>query len=199
MQNINQKCELCNMDATHSVTDEKNVTHYFCDHHSTKDLIKKDTKNKSLLPLFFILTGIFLLSLIRQLTIGINLNLWMMDFMGIFFVTFGLFKLYDLKGFVESFKSYDIVTKRFKAFGYAFPFIELTLGIMYLAGFMFPLQNIAALIITSLGIYSAYTVIKNKEEVQCVCLGTFFNLPMTKVTLIENGIMFVMAIFMLSV
>lgn len=197
MQNINQKCELCNMDATHSVTDEKNITHHFCEHHNMKDLVRSNVKNKSLLPLFFVLTGIFILSLIRQFTIGINFNLWMMDFMGIFFVIFGLFKLYDLKGFVESFKTYDIVAKRITSFGYAFPFIEITLGIMYLAGLMFLWQNIIALIITLLGIYSAYTVIKKREEVQCVCLGTFFNLKMTKVTLIENGVMFVMVIFML--
>lgn len=197
MQNTNQKCELCNMLSTHNVTDEKNVTHYFCEHHSMKDIVKKEIKNKSLLPLFFVLLSISLLSLVRQFTSGISLGLWMMDFMGIFFITFGLLKLYDLKGFVQGFKTYDIIAKRFTAFAYAFPFIEITLGAMYLAGFMFLWQNITALIITSLGIYSAYAVIKKKEEVQCVCLGTFFNLPMTKVTLIENGTMFAMVLFML--
>ncbi len=183
--------------STHNVTDEKNVTHYFCEHHSMKDIVKKEIKNKSLLPLFFVLLSISLLSLVRQFTSGISLGLWMMDFMGIFFITFGLLKLYDLKGFVQGFKTYDIIAKRFTAFAYAFPFIEITLGAMYLAGFMFLWQNITALIITSLGIYSAYAVIKKKEEVQCVCLGTFFNLPMTKVTLIENGTMFAMVLFML--
>ena len=148
MQNTNQKCELCNMLSTHNVTDEKNITHYFCKHHSMKDLLKKDNKNKSLSPLFFVLTGIFILSLIRQFTIGVNFNLWMMDFMGIFFVTFGLFKLYDLKGFVESFKTYDILAKRFIAFGYAFPSIEIVLGVMYLAGFMFTLTTLLFTIIS---------------------------------------------------
>ncbi len=185
------------MQATHNVTDEKNVTHHFCEHHNLKDIAKKEIKNKSFYPLFFVLTGILLLSLIRQLMIGVDFWLWMMDFMGVFFVIFGLLKLYDLKGFVQGFKTYDIIAKRFTAFGYAFPFVEIILGVMYLAGFMFFLQNIIALTLATLGIYSAYIIIKKKEEVQCVCLGTFFNLPMTKVTLIENGAMFAMVLFML--
>ena len=191
------------MIATHSEVDNKNITHYFCEHHSLEKIPKtynitgQNKNNKKLLPLFIVLFGVFLLSIIRQFTNELDFMIWMMDFMGIFFITFGLFKLYDLKGFVEGFKTYDILAKKFTAFGYAFPFIEIILGIMYLAGFMFLWQNIAALIIASLGIYSAHTVVKDKQEIQCVCLGTIFNMPMTKVTLIENGAMFIMALFML--
>jgi hypothetical protein len=36
-----------------------------------------------------------------------------------------------------------------------------------------------------------------KTNIQCACLGTVFNLPMSYVTIIENGIMLIMALFML--
>lgn len=202
------KCELCNMNATHSEMDIQNVEHFFCEHHSiTKILPHSNSMNnigsvklnntKKLTPLFLVIFGIFLLSLVRQYIEGINFMIWMMDFMGIFFITFGLFKLYDLKGFVEGFKTYDIIAKRFTVFGHVFPFLEIFLGAMYLLGFMFIWQNMIALTLAGFGLYSAYIVLKNKEEIQCVCLGTAFNIPMTYVTLLENGAMFIMVLFML--
>ena len=36
-----------------------------------------------------------------------------------------------------------------------------------------------------------------KSKIQCACLGTVFNLPMSYITIIENGIMLSMALFML--
>ena len=197
MQKTNQKCEMCTMLSTHNITDSKNITHYFCEHHSLEDINSKKIKHYKLLPLFFVITFIVFLSFVRQFVYGFDMMLWMMDFMGVFFIVFGLFKLYDLNGFVNVFRTYDVIAKRIPIFGYAYPFIEIILGIMYLASFMFLLQNIFALTLAGFGIYSAYDVIKNKKEIQCVCLGTVFNLPMTNVTLIENGVMFVMALFML--
>ncbi|MFT4875788.1 MAG: hypothetical protein ACI8S2_000517 [Bacteroidia bacterium] len=35
-----------------------------------------------------------------------------------------------------------------------------------------------------------------KSEIQCACLGTVFNLPMSYVTIIEDGIMLAMALLM---
>ena len=36
-----------------------------------------------------------------------------------------------------------------------------------------------------------------KRKIQCACLGTVFNLPMSRVTLIEDGLMIAMAAVML--
>lgn len=185
------------MEATHTEIDVKNITHYFCLHHSLKSGDSKRSTHQRLLPLFYVFSLIITLSLIRQFLNGADFMMWMMDFMGIFFITFGLFKLYDLKGFVEGFKTYDVITKKIPQFGYTYPFIEVLLGVTYLAGFMFMGQNLIALTLAGFGLYSAYIALKNKEEIQCVCLGTVFNLPMTYITVLENGVMFVMAFFML--
>ena len=47
---------------------------------------------------------------------------------------------------------------------------------------------------TTLGVLKA---LYRKKEIQCGCLGTVFQLPMTEVTLIENFIMIFMSIFMI--
>jgi hypothetical protein len=178
------------MIATHSVN-INGEDHFFCEHHKLSDL-KPVSNFKKLLPLFFVFAFITLASLTRQVLYGYDPVLLMMDFMGVFFIVFGAFKLYDLKGFVEGFKTYDMIAKRFTTYGYLFPFIELALGALYLLGYMFLLQNIIVFIISALGLYSAYEVIRSKKEIKCVCLGTFFTLPMTWATFSENLVMFVM-------
>lgn len=195
MQKLNQKCEACSMIATYSVN-VNGKDYFFCEHHKLSDLKPVSTFRK-LLPLFFVFVFITLASLVRQVLYGYNPMFLMMDFMGVFFIVFGAFKLYDLKGFVEGFKTYDIVAKRFTIYGRLFPFMELALGALYLLGYMFLLQNIIVFIISTLGLYSAYKVIRSKKEIKCVCLGTFFTLPMTWATFSENLVMFVMVIFMI--
>lgn len=155
----------------------------------------KDKKNFT--PLIIVILSILAVSLLRQFSEGWDVMLWMMDFMGIFLVTFGLFKIVDLKGFKEGFATYDIIAKKIPAYGYAFPFIEICLGIIYLVGYMYLWQNILVLIISILGSLSAYLVIRNKDEIQCVCLGTLFKIPMTWVTFVENLTMGIMVAWMI--
>jgi len=182
------------------------VTHYYCQHHKTIDSIKIipghtntiSKKVRELTPLVLVLLAVSALAFIRQ-SDGANVMLYMMDWMGLFLVTFGMFKLIDLKGFVEGFSSYDIIAKKFTQYGYIFPFLEIGLGILYLAGFMFLLQNTVVLIISILGMYSAYKVISNKLQIRCVCLGNLFRIPMTWATFIENFLMAVMVLLMLQI
>lgn len=39
----------------------------------------------------------------------------------------------------------------------------------------------------------------NKRKIQCACLGTVFNLPMSTVTIIEDGLMIAMSLTMLLI
>ena len=189
------KCEKCSMEATHIEKDLDGIDHNFCEHHSL-DLEKK-SEFKKLIPLFFVFSFIILFSSIRQFTVGINLMMFMMDFMGLFFLVFGLFKLVDLRGFVDGFQSYDVVARKFRFFGYLYPFFEIIIGVLYLAGYMSVWQNIFVLILSGLGLFSVLNSLMKKSKIKCVCLGTVFDLPMTWVTFFENFLMFVMAVLML--
>src|SRR3989338_7186766 len=53
------------------------------------------------------------------------------QFMGGFFIIFSFFKLLNLKGFSDSYSTYDLLAKRWPNYGYIYPFIELGLGIAY--------------------------------------------------------------------
>ena len=121
----------------------------------------------------------------------------MSDFMGLFFVVFSFFKFLDIRGFAKAFRSYDMIAEQSRAYALAYPFIELTLGIMYL-GRWFPTPvNFVTLVLMIIGTFGVVSAIRSQRKIQCACLGTVFNLPMSKVTLVENLTMALMAMMVL--
>ena len=119
------------------------------------------------------------------------------NFMGGFFLAFSFFKLLHLQGFVDSFQSYDVLARPVRAYGYAYPFIELGLRVVYLVGFAPVVTNLVTLVVMLVGIVGVSQALFQKRRIQCACLGTVFNLPMSKVTFIEDGVMAAMAAAML--
>ena len=164
---------------------------------TTKDCCKAETK-KSLLPLYILLSGIFIVSIL--LTYLFISNTFMMYLMGVWFLSFWVLKLVDLPSFARSFGQYDIIAMRWYNYGYIYPFIEITLGLVYIFNTRMQYMteiNIIALIIALLGMVSAYRVIASGQSITCACMGTYWKLPMSRVTIMENGAMFLMVMYML--
>jgi prepilin signal peptidase PulO-like enzyme (type II secretory pathway) len=92
---------------------------------------------------------------------------------------------------------YDPLAKILPAYGWVYPFLELSLGILFLMRIQIPLALIMTLIILGITTIGVSKTLLTKKAIQCACLGTALKLPMTKATFIENSIMIVMAIFML--
>ena len=118
-------------------------------------------------------------------------------FMGGFFLTFSFFKMLDLDGFADSYAMYDVVARKFKSWGYIYAFIELALGLAFITGFMPFLSYIVALVVMSVSIVGVLKSVLDKTKIRCACLGSVFNLPMSTVTIIEDGLMIAMSGFML--
>ncbi|BDW93415.1 hypothetical protein MACH07_22470 [Flagellimonas marinaquae] len=125
-------------------------------------------------------------------------NAVMLDFMGLFFIVFSFFKMLDLKNFPESFRMYDPLAKRVSIYGWIYPFIETALGLMFLMRFEIEIALIATLIVLSITTVGVTKTLLDKKSIRCACLGTALKLPMTEATFIENAIMIVMAIIMLT-
>jgi hypothetical protein len=122
----------------------------------------------------------------------------MNSFMGGFFVVFSFFKLLNLRGFADAYRSYDIVASLFPAYGYVYPFLELALGVCYLAAVAPLATNLANCAIMTVGTAGVARSLLKKNKIQCACLGTVFNLPMSKVTLIEDLLMVGMSAIMIA-
>ena len=122
----------------------------------------------------------------------------MLDFMGLFFIVFSFFKMLDLNGFTQSFKMYDPLAKRVSFYGRIYPFIETLLGLIFLMRYEINIALITTLVLLVTTTTGVSKVLLQKQSIQCACLGTVLKLPMTEATFIENSIMIIMAILMLS-
>ena len=121
----------------------------------------------------------------------------MLDFMGIFYIVFSFFKFLDYKNFPGSFAMYDPLAGVIPIYGWVYPFIETGLGLLFLFRIELKIALISTLFILGITTIGVLRVLISKNTLQCACLGTALKLPMTKATLIENGVMLIMAVWML--
>ena len=152
-------------------------------------------------PLFIIIGLILLVSLSLSFNdYTNNVFSWINSisyFMTGFFLVFAGFKLIDLKGFAQGYSTYDLLAQKFFNYGYMYPFIELFFGLAMILNHTYkPLLWAEFIVMIFSGVGVAIKLAK-KEKFQCVCLGTAFKLPLTKVTLIEDFGMAFLALVLL--
>jgi len=144
------------------------------------------------------LTG--LLAVVPAVALGAEFSLheWMRWFMAGFFLSFSFFKLLDVKAFADSYRMYDWIAKMVPAWGLAYPFIELALGLAYAANWNPVLTHSITLALMLVGAGGVIQSNLQKKAIRCACLGTVFNLPMSTVTVVEDLSMAAMAAWMLA-
>lgn len=155
---------------------------------------------QNFLPLIVALSIITLFALIKYFISSSRVldNLFL-DFMGAFFIVFGFLKIIKIQDFVESYSMYDLITKRYRVYGYLYPFIEIFLGLAYLIKFNLKFINSFTLIIMMISAIGVANALAKKREIECACMGAVFKIPMTYVTLFENLLMALMALIMLII
>ena len=163
------------------------------------DASPEEPASQSLFPLFLIVGYIFTVTLL----IAWSNSQWSMDtmmrhFMAGFFLVFSFFKLLDAPGFASAFKMYDPLAKVIPGWAWVYPYVELALGVAYIMSWQPVATNVTTLILMSVGGVGVLQSLLQKRTIRCACLGTALNLPMTKVTLVENGTMAAMAALMLA-
>ncbi len=115
------------------------------------------------------------------------------NFMGGFFLGFSFFKFLDVGKFADAFASYDWVAARFRPYAIAYPLIEVALGLAYVLTWQLLVVNVVTAILMAVGLFGVVGAVRSGRQVQCACLGTAFNLPMSIVTVVENSVMLLMA------
>ena len=160
------------------------------------DSSKEKLEIQQLFPLFLIFGYITIAAIFSAINPW-NTSDFMLNFMGLFYIVFSFFKLLDVKGFAMSFGMYDPLSKVIPTYGFVYPFIELALGIFFLMRFQIFVSLAITLIILGITTVGVAKSLLDKKSIQCACLGSVLNLPMTKATFIENSIMILMAILMI--
>ena len=122
---------------------------------------------------------------------------YMSHLMGWVLVFFGVIKLSDVVGFAEGFAKYDPLAKESSVYAQVYPFLEITLGVLFILQLLILPATLITLFIYSASLYGAVQSMMKKETLHCVCLGTYFKLPLSTVTIIEASFMVVMCVWML--
>ena len=122
---------------------------------------------------------------------------YMSHVMGWVLVFFGVIKLSDVLGFANGFAKYDPLAKRSVVYAQVYPFLEITLGVVFILQLLILPATLITLFIYSASLYGAVQSMMKKETLHCVCLGTYFKLPLSTVTIIEASFMIVMCVWML--
>ncbi|MBG92671.1 MAG: hypothetical protein CL792_01635 [Chloroflexi bacterium] len=149
-------------------------------------------------PILIALSIVIITSFSLQLSAeNFDVNVWMKDYMGIFFVLFSFLKLLNIAGFSNTFKEYDIIAKYIPFFAVGYPFIELGLGLAFLSGtvlFFASLGTLLFMISQSIGVMNS---LLHSQQIRCACMGSAVDLPISSLTLFENMVMIVMATYMI--
>jgi copper chaperone CopZ len=158
----------------------------------------EDTENRTWLatykPILLIFGYILTIAIIAgYMEHGFMTMTAMRVFMSGFFLTFSFFKLLNLQGFADSYSMYDIVAKRFRAWGYIYAFIELGLGLAFALDVQPFAVNAVTFVVMTVSLIGVLQSVLNKRKIQCACLGAVFNLPMSTVTIVEDALMIVMS------
>ena len=128
-----------------------------------------------------------------------ELNEWMVSYMGIFFLLFSFLKLIDVKGFSESFKKYDLISKIIPGFAITYPFLELFLALTFLSSYFLIASYIMTLIFMTSQFFGVFISLQRKEVIKCACMGSSINIDISTLTLIENFVMILMSSYMIII
>ena len=91
----------------------------------------------------------------------------------------------------------DVLARPVRAYTHAYPFVEPALGVAYLARLAPVVTSIITLVVMQESVVGVTQTLLQRRRIQCACLGTVFNLPMTRVTFVEDALMAGMAVAML--
>src|SRR6266516_931777 len=111
---------------------------------------------------------------------------WMHDFMGFFLVVFSMFKFFDMEGFADGFQMYDLLAKPVRPYAYIYPFIELALGLSYLAHWQPKLIYSVTVIVMTFGSLGVIRALTKRLDIECACLGTALSVPLSTVAMVED-------------
>jgi len=151
-------------------------------------------------PIVIALSIVILSSLAMQISDEtFNLNKWFMSYMGIFFIIFSFLKLLNVSGFSMTFKKYDLISKIIPPYATSYPFIELSLGIIFLTQTQSILiyANAFTLIFMVSQTIGIIRSLSKSEQIQCACMGSAVDVPLSSLTVVENITMIAMATYMI--
>jgi hypothetical protein len=152
---------------------------------------------KRFLPLIFISLLVMLFAAGHTLWLPGGIGIFMQYLMAGYFLIFGLLKITNWTGFVQSYQRYDWLAGSNRFYALAYPGLEVALGVMYYLDLFLVWLNVFVFFLMLEKGLSVYRSIRAKKISTCACLGGRFSIPITYVTVFEDILMAGMALWML--
>ena len=128
----------------------------------------------------------------------LNINELMNNVMGSILFVFGGLKLIDLRKFSIIFSKYDLISKRIPYYSYLYPFIEIILALALFYQYKLNIVYGLIIILMIISLVSVLISLYRGQVLRCGCLGSFFHLPLSYVTISENVVMLLMSFYQFS-
>lgn len=141
--------------------------------------------------LFALLGGIFLSFQSRDVSFFLT---WMIGFAALFFFFLSAFKFFDLNGFAEGFSKYDLLASKYRGYAKIYPFFELVIALSFFSGILIKPVAIFTIVLMAFSALGVIKAVLSKQDLKCACMGTKLDLPLTVVSIIENGAMGIMSL-----
>lgn len=148
-------------------------------------------------PLITLVSIAALAGLATAMSTDLSMMRWMHYFMGFFLCTFAMLKLFHPVAFADGFEMYDLLAKRFRGYGYIYPYIELILGLGYLSFLVPEVTYTLTIIVLTFGAIGVLKALNEGLDINCPCMGSVLDVPLSTVTLTEDLAMAGMAIALL--
>jgi glutaredoxin len=158
-----------------------------------------DPKKPTYTPVLAVFAGALLMAAaVSHLSLGTVFSLRTAElFIAFSMVVLAVLKLQNVEKFSTMFLNYDLLAKRWVPYGYVYPFAELGAGVLMAAGALNIVSVPVALVIGTIGAVSVFKAVYiDKRELKCACVGGDSNVPLGFVSLTENIMMVVMALWM---
>ena len=145
----------------------------------------------------FIINYIYLTYIKNDTTLNenINKNELMNNTMASILLVFGGLKLFDLQKFSNIFAKYNLISKQIPYYSYFYPFIEIILAIALFSRYNLNIVYGLIIILMIISLISVSISLYQGQNLRCGCLGSFFHLPLSYVTISENVVMLLMSFY----
>lgn len=157
--------------------------------------------NGTSLKQYWPLISLIVVAIVSAFAINVKIQggmvVWMHYCMGVFLVMFSVLKMFHPTKFADGFEMYDILAKRFRAYAYVYPFIELMLGLLFLSFLVPTATYVVTIIVMAFGSIGVIMALKEGLDINCPCMGSILDVPLSTVTLTENLGMVLMAVILL--
>jgi hypothetical protein len=129
---------------------------------------------------------------------SLDINELMNNMMGSILLVFGSLKLIDLRKFSVIFSKYNLISKHVPYYSYLYPFIEIILAFTLFCRYSLNIVYGLIIILMIISLASVSISLYRGQVLRCGCLGSFFHLPLSYVTISENVVMLLMSFYQLS-